>query len=89
MPTDLHTTLIFIARLLLGGAFFVFGLRNAGNLSRLTEAMTKRGLPMPRLAMMIGVAMQIVGGALTAIGPFGAYGAAALIVFVIVAAISI
>jgi putative oxidoreductase len=86
MPTDLMSTLIVIARLLLGGAFVAFGLRNIGNLPRLTEAMAARGLPQPRLAMIAGIALQIAGGVLTAIGPWGAVGAAGLIVFVLVAA---
>ena len=86
MPTDLAATLIVIARLLLGGAFVVFGIRNIGNLPRFTAALTARGLPRPRLMMIAGIALQIAGGALTAIGPWSAVGAAGLIVFVLVAA---
>lgn len=86
MPTDLNSTLYFIARLLLGGAFVVFGIRNIKALPRLTAAMETRGLPMARLAMMFGIGIQIVGGAMVATGLFAAWGAAALIFFVLVAA---
>lgn len=87
MPTDLPSTLILLARLLLGGAFLVFGVRNIANIGPLTAALTARGLPLPRIAAIIGVALQIVGGALTAIGPFAAWGGAALIVFVVLATV--
>lgn len=87
MPTDLPSTLILLARLLLGGAFLVFGVRNIPNIGGLTAALTARGLPLPRIAAIIGVALQIVGGALTAIGPFAAWGGAGLIVFVVLATV--
>lgn len=87
MPTDLTSTLILLARLLLGGAFLVFGLRNITNIGPLTAGLTARGLPLPRIAAIIGVALQIIGGALTAIGPFGAWGGAGLILFVVLATV--
>ncbi|HEY4202032.1 MAG TPA: DoxX family protein [Devosiaceae bacterium] len=85
MPTDLPTTLIFIGRVLLGAAFFIFGLRNAMGLDRLTAAMTARGLPMPRVCMVIGVAMQILGGASVALNVLPILGAIDMIVFLLVA----
>ncbi|MDB5587668.1 MAG: DoxX family protein [Devosia sp.] len=85
MLTD--TNLILLARLLLGGAFLIFGIRNIRNVDGLTAALTARGLPLPRVAAIIGVALQIGGGALTAVGPFGAIGGLALIVFVALATV--
>jgi len=85
MPADLSPLLFILARLLLGGAFVLFGLRNIGNLERLTGAMTAKGLPQARLLMMTGIAMQIVGGAMVATGVLAAWGAAILIVFLYVA----
>ncbi|KFC61378.1 putative DoxD family transmembrane protein [Devosia sp. LC5] len=85
MPTDLTSTLILLARLLLGGAFLIFGIRNIANIGPLTAGLAARGLPLPRMAAIIGLALQIVGGALTAIGPFGVWGGVALIVFVVLA----
>ena len=85
MPVDTASTLILLARLLLGGAFLVFGIRNIWNVDGLTAALTARGLPQPRVAAIFGIALQIVGGVLTAIGPFGAIGGLALIVFLVLA----
>jgi putative oxidoreductase len=87
MTIDLTTTLLPLARLLLGGAFLVFGIRNIWNIAGLTAGLTARGMPFPRLSAMIGVALQIIGGILTAVGPFGAIGGVALIVFVILATV--
>lgn len=85
MPTDLHTALIFIARLLLGGAFLVAGLRNIAAINGLAGFIGSRGLPLPRLAAMAGVALEIIGGALVAVGPFAFYGGIGLVVFCILA----
>jgi putative oxidoreductase len=85
MPTDLATTVLFISRLLLGGAFLVFGLRNIGNIPALTGALTGRHLPLPRICAGIGVGLQIVGGLLVAIGPWSLLGGVLLIVFLVLA----
>jgi putative oxidoreductase len=81
MTADLLPTLVPLARLLLGGAFLVFGIRNISNIAGLTAGLTARGMPLPRLSAIIGVALQIVGGVLTAVGPFGVIGGLALILF--------
>ena len=85
MPTDLQTTLVFVARLLMGGAFLVSGLRNIGAINGLAAFIGGRGLPLPRLAAIAGVVLEIVGGALVAIGPFALYGGLGLVVFCILA----
>lgn len=87
MPTDLPTTILFLGRLLLGGAFLVFGLRNIRSIPALTGALTGRKLPMPRIAATIGVGLQIVGGLLTAIGPWSLLGGILLIVFLVLATV--
>jgi putative oxidoreductase len=77
----------FLGRFLLGGAFVIFGLRNIANLPRLTETMERKGLlPQPRIWMMAGVGIQIIGGAMVALGVLPAIGAAALIAFLLLAA---
>lgn len=83
----LSLALLSLARLLLGGAFLVIGIRNVAGLDGLTAAMKKRGLPQPRIAMTIGVGIQILGGLAVATGVFSALGALALIFFVVAAAI--
>lgn len=80
--------LVFVlGRFLLGAAFVVFGVRNIKNIPRLTEAMEKKGLlPQPRYWMMVGVGIQIVGGAMVALGVLPGLGALALAAFVLLAA---
>lgn len=85
MPTDLQTTLVFVARLLMGGAFLIAGLRNIAAINGLAAFIGGRGLPLPRLAAIAGVALEIVGGALVAIGPFALYGGFGLVVFCVLA----
>jgi putative oxidoreductase len=87
MTTDPATLITLLARLLLGGSFLLFGIRNIWNIDGLTAALTARGMMLPRLSAMIGVGLQIVGGALTAIGPFGLAGGVMLIVFLVFATV--
>ena len=85
MPVELQTALILVARLLLGGAFLVSGLRNIRAIDGLASVIGSRGLPLPRLAAIIGVALEIVAGALVAIGPFAVFGGLGLVVFCVLA----
>lgn len=87
MITDPPTLILALARLLLGGSFLLFGIRNIGNIAGLTAALTARGMLLPRLSAIVGVGLQIVGGALTAIGPFGLVGGVLLIVFLVFATV--
>lgn len=81
----LALTLFYVGRFLLGAAFVVFGIRNIANIARLTGAMEKK-LPMARLWMIVGVGIQIVGGAMVATGFFAWLGALALAAFLLLAA---
>jgi putative oxidoreductase len=84
---SLTLILLYLGRFLLGAAFVVFGVRNLQAIPRLTEAMEKKGrLPQPRLWMMVGVGIQIVGGLMVALGLFAWLGALALAAFVLLAA---
>lgn len=79
--------LLWLGRILLGGAFVVFGVRNLSNIPNLTAAMEKKGLlPQPRIWMMVGVGIQIVGGLMVATGFLAWLGAFALIAFLLLAA---
>lgn len=49
MPVDLPSTLLFLSRLLLGGAFAFAGLRNIQNADFLTGLVAARGVPQARL----------------------------------------
>ena len=84
---SLALILLYLGRFLLGAAFVVFGVRNLQAIPRLTETMEKKGLlPQPRLWMMAGVGIQIVGGLMVALGIFAWLGALALAAFVLLAA---
>lgn len=85
MPTDLPSTLLFIGRLLFGGAFIYFGLRNVMNFGKLRPAMAERPLPLPDVCLSIGLGLQTLGGVLILIGVLVPWGAAALILFLILA----
>jgi putative oxidoreductase len=79
--------LYYLGRFLLGAAFVVFGVRNIQNITSLTETMEKKGLlPQPRYWMIVGVAIQIVGGAMVALGILPWLGALALAAFLLLAA---
>lgn len=87
MPTDLPSTLFLLARVLLGGAFVVFGLRNFRNFQKLRPGMAEKGVPLPDVALTIGLLLQTVGGALVLFGLLTPLGAAAIILFLILATV--
>jgi putative oxidoreductase len=87
MPTDLQSTLLILARLLLGGAFVFAGLRNIANRSTLTGVMSARGVPQAGLALFAGIAVQVVAGLLVIAGVWTTAAAGALIVFLVVATV--
>ncbi len=68
MPVDLPSSLLFLARLLLGGAFVFAGLRNVQNEAFLTGLMTARGVPQAKLALWAGIVLQTIAGALVMAG---------------------
>jgi putative oxidoreductase len=85
MPADLPSTLLFLGRLLLGGAFVFAGLRNIQNATFLTQLMTARGVPNAGLALWLGIVLQVAAGVLVIAGLWTAIAAAVLLVFLIVA----
>ncbi len=85
MPVDLPSSLLFLGRLLLGGAFILAGLRNIQNETFLTGLMTARGVPQAKLALWAGIVLQTIAGALVIAGLWTAIAGAALVLFLIVA----
>ncbi|MER8465899.1 DoxX family protein [Mesorhizobium sp. M1396] len=85
MPADLPSTLLFLGRLLLGGAFVFAGLRNIQNAAFLTQLMAARGVPQARPALWLGIVLQVGAGVLVIAGLWTAIAAAVLLVFLIVA----
>ena len=86
MPTDLHSTLYTIARLLLGGAFVVFAIRNLVNVPRLSGIIEHK-VPNAKLVVLAGIVLQFAGGLLSAIGPWQALGGVLMIVFLVIATV--
>ncbi|RUW63094.1 DoxX family protein [Mesorhizobium sp. M7A.F.Ca.US.008.03.1.1] len=85
MPADSPSTLLFLGRLLLGGAFVFAGLRNIQNAPFLAQMMAARGVPQARLALWLGIVLQITAGVLVIAGLWTAFAAAVLLLFLIVA----
>ncbi|MEI9427811.1 DoxX family protein [Mesorhizobium sp. Cs1299R1N3] len=85
MPVDLPSTLLFLGRLLLGGAFVFAGLRNIQNAAFLSGLMVARGVPQARLALWAGIVLQIIAGVLVMAGLCTAIACAVLVMFLVVA----
>lgn len=83
------SSLFFLAHLLLGGAFVVFGIRNIKAIPGLASFLAGKKVAQPETAAKFGVGLQIVGGTLTVLAPFvsfaGVLGGLALIVFLVLA----
>lgn len=85
MPVDLPSTLLFLGRLLLGGAFVFAGLRNIQNADFLTRLVAARGVPQARLALWAGIVLQIIAGVLVMVDLWTAIACVVLVLFLIVA----
>ncbi len=87
MPTDLSSTLYALARLLLGGAFVIFAIRNyLVNVPRLTGIIEAK-VPQARIVVLAGIVLQFIGGLLSAVGPWQAVGGVLMIIFLIIATV--
>lgn len=78
-------TVYFIGRLLLGAAFIVFGIRNFGNVERLSGVLAKKAIPQPRIWIYVGIGIQVIGGLALATGILAAWAAVAFIAFLYLA----
>lgn len=85
MFENFQNEILVAARLLLGGAFVFAGLRNVQNRNLVASLMAARGVPQAKLALWLGILLQVVAGVLVMAGLWTALAAAALIVFLIVA----
>lgn len=76
---------LITARLLMGSLFIVGGLRHFWALDPITGAMAARGVPQPRLVLIVGSVFQVVLGTTLALGLFVQLSAIGLIIFTIIA----
>jgi putative oxidoreductase len=74
--------------MLLGGLFVVAGIRHLSMLPRLSTVLRTRGVPRPRLCLAVGTAFQIAAGGLLMFGLLVPPAAFALVVFTIVASVT-
>jgi putative oxidoreductase len=79
--------LILAARVLLMALFVVTGYAKLTNFSRTTAYMASTGLPMPQVAAMLAVAIELFGGLALAIGVFTRPLALLYVVFTFVSAL--
>lgn len=77
--------LIIAGRFLLGFYFFQAGVRNFGKLDIHTGILTKKGVPTPRVSLIVALTIQVLGGVSVALGIFPAIGALGLIAFTVAA----
>jgi putative oxidoreductase len=85
MNTDFSAEIVFVGRLLLGGAFIFAGIRNILNAPLVTQLMSARGVPQARLMLWLGITLQVAAGTLLISGIWTALAAAGLILFLLVA----
>jgi putative oxidoreductase len=79
----LTTTLIILGRFLLGLMFIIAGIRNFARLNERFASKTNYGFTLPKPAIIVGFAVQLIGGISVAFGVLPFWGALALIAFLI------
>ncbi|WP_414463020.1 DoxX family protein [Hyphomicrobium sp. B1] len=84
---SLSAFLLGLGRVLLGGFFVYAGVHHFFIMPPLTAMVAARGIPYPRLVLIVGSLFQIVAGALFVLNIFTAAAAFGLIVFTIAASV--
>lgn len=87
MSNEMAVVAVALGRVLLGSLFVLGGVPHFFALEPLTQALKARGLPAPRLCLIVGSVFQIVAGALLIFGLFVQFAALGLVVFTLVASI--
>jgi len=85
MPTDVPSFLLLLGRLLIGGTFLYAAYGNVRNFEKVIGFLTNRGVPQPRLVLIAGTTVHIVSSLSMLLGLWTAWGAAGLIVFIVLA----
>jgi putative oxidoreductase len=79
----LTAALILAGRFLLGLMFIIAGIRNFARLQERFAFKTNYGYVLPAPLIVVGFAVQLIGGIFVAFGLWPAWGALALIAFVV------
>lgn len=75
------TTLMIIGRVIFGAFFLIAGIRNFWNFGDRTRLLTNYGWPLPVPLLVVGFAVQVLGGLSLICGLWTVVGALALVVF--------
>lgn len=84
---DTSEALIVAARVAVGGAFLLVGVRNQHNHAAFTALIASKKLPFAGLAASVGIGMQMVFGGLLVTGYFPLVAAVGLLVFTVLASV--
>jgi putative oxidoreductase len=87
MNFDTSQVLLILGRFLLGGLFVYGGVSHLFAIPDLTQAITARGVPAPRLVLLAGSAFQFVAGLLLILGLFVVPATFALVLFTLIASV--
>jgi putative oxidoreductase len=87
MRFEISQMLLVLGRLLLGGLFVFGGVRHLFIIPAVTQAIAARGVPAPRLVLLVGSAFQFVAGLLLMLGLFVAPAALGLVLFTLAASV--
>jgi putative oxidoreductase len=87
MSFEISQILLVLGRLFLGALFVYGGVHHMFIIPAITEAMTARGVPAPRLVLLAGSAFQFVAGLLLVLGLYVVPAALGLVVFTIAASV--
>src|SRR5690349_15022785 len=87
MNNDMAVVAVALGRVLLGGLFVIGGVPHFFVLDRLTQVLKARGLPAPRLCLIVASLFQILAGALLMAGQFVPFAALGLVLFTLVSSV--
>jgi putative oxidoreductase len=87
MNFEISQVLLILGRVLLGGLFVYGGVRHMFIMPAITQAIAARGVPAPRLVLLVGSAFQFVAGLSLILGMFVAPAALALVLFTVAASV--
>lgn len=82
-----HTAIEILAHIMIAFLFLHRGLGAIGRFDHHRARLSARSIPLPGLALALGLGMMLVGGASVAFGIFTAIGAGLLIVFTVAATV--
>ena len=87
MSNDMAVVAVAVGRVLLGGLFVIGGIPHFFALEPLAQALKARGLPAPRLCLIVASVFQIIAGALLMFGQLVQLAALGLVVFTLASSV--